>query len=278
MKGETSSSTTVSVSTSVAAQYPARTTAVTTTDGTGRSSRSAAPSTKASSTLSQHRQLSKIQSQQVDAAFEEIFGYKWGTVFTWRLQDPGTSASLTSEQIMLAKVIGKKRAAQLLQLHPIIGGSTTTTTAIFNNNRDRGVIRKHQTYKHKTDTSASSIAKTAASFKKAAAGSISSGSGSPKGSTMPPAVAAGRSGGGMDQLLAEMSQSGKVTTTAKTAADWESFKATALGPGLGDKLEEHAESKGAYLKRQDFLTRVDQRQFEKEKAEREQTRAARDRS
>jgi Bucentaur or craniofacial development len=286
MKGESS--------TAVSAATDGPSTAATT--GGGRNSRSTAP-TKATSTAagSQHRQLSKIQSQQVDAAFKEIFGYPWGTVFSWRgggqptassSQEPAGAASssssssqLTSEQIVLAKVIGKKRAAQLLLLHPSIGGTTTTTSSTTTGtnfyNKDRGVIRKHQSYKHKTDTSASSSITKAASSKRAPAGGGSSIIS--KDSTMPPAaVVAAGGGGGMDQLLHEMSQSNKVTTTAKTAADWESFKATA-GPGLGDKLEEYAESKGAYLKRQDFLTRVDQRQFEKEKAEREQTRAARDR-
>jgi hypothetical protein len=250
-------------------QVSTTTTATSAASGGGRSSSRRGGPTKSSTAAESHRQLSKIQSQQVDVAFEEIFGYKWGTVFSWQQLSQSTE-SLTSEQIMLGKVLGKKRAAQLLQLHPTIGRSGNTHTPSTYNNRDREVTRKHQTYKYKTDTSVSHINKTAPSKKAASASATNAGV-----AAIPP-VAAGGGARNMDQLLQEMSQSNKVTTTAKTAADWESFKEKA-GPGLGEKLEEHVESKGAYLKRQDFLTRVDQRQFEKEKAEREQTRAARDR-
>jgi hypothetical protein len=64
----------------------------------------------------------------------------------------------------------------------------------------------------------------------------------------------------------------KTTTVAKTSADWEQFKETT---GLGEKLEEQAESSTSYLKKQDFLHRVDHRKFELEKQERERERAKR---
>ena len=58
----------------------------------------------------------------------------------------------------------------------------------------------------------------------------------------------------------------KVSTVAKTSQDWDQFKTTT---GLGESLEAQAESSTAYLKRQDFLQRVDHRTFEMEKQERE---------
>ena len=88
-----------------------------------------------------------------------------------------------------------------------------------------------------------------------------------------PAVAAASATatvGGVDDLLKKMNDTGKVSTITKTAHDWESFKADT---GLQASLEEHTESKGAYLKRQDFLDRVDHRKFEKERQVRERERA-----
>jgi Bucentaur or craniofacial development len=63
-----------------------------------------------------------------------------------------------------------------------------------------------------------------------------------------------------------------VSTVQKTSNDWEQFKETT---GLGDRLEEQAESSTAFLKRQDFLTRVDHRTFEIEKKDRDRERAKR---
>ena len=76
-------------------------------------------------------------------------------------------------------------------------------------------------------------------------------------------------GGGVDKLLQKLSKDNKVSTAAKTSADWDQFKDAS---GLGNKIEEHAESKDAYLKRQDFLQRVDHRKFELERQGREKER------
>ena len=78
------------------------------------------------------------------------------------------------------------------------------------------------------------------------------------------------SGGGVDDLLKKMNDAGKVSTIAKTAHDWENFK---TDTGLAASLEEHIESKGAFLKKQDFLERVDHRKFQHERQERERERA-----
>ena len=54
--------------------------------------------------------------------------------------------------------------------------------------------------------------------------------------------------------------------------DWEQFKDDS---GLGETLEAAAQGNRAYLKKQDFLNRVDQRTFQLEKAERDKERAKR---
>lgn len=77
---------------------------------------------------------------------------------------------------------------------------------------------------------------------------------------------------GMDQLLQQLQSKNKVSTIAKTSNDWESFKEQS---GLGEKLEQQADSNTAYLQKQDFLARVDHRTFQVERQEREQNRTKR---
>ena len=56
----------------------------------------------------------------------------------------------------------------------------------------------------------------------------------------------------------------------KTSLDWDTFKDQNQ---LKEDLEEKVQGKNAHLIKQDFLTRVDLRQFEKEKAQRDVRRA-----
>jgi hypothetical protein len=74
----------------------------------------------------------------------------------------------------------------------------------------------------------------------------------------------------VDNLLAELAKPDKISVTAKTAADWDLFKAK--NTDLEEKLESVARGNEAYLVKKDFLGRVDQRQFEIEKLERERER------
>jgi Bucentaur or craniofacial development len=84
----------------------------------------------------------------------------------------------------------------------------------------------------------------------------------------------GSGGGGVDQILQQIAMSGtKLSTVAKTSADWDTY--TNSVSGLRNQLEEHIESNDAYLKKQDFLVRVDHRQFNIEKTKRNQERAKR---
>ena len=74
----------------------------------------------------------------------------------------------------------------------------------------------------------------------------------------------------VDNLLAKLAKPDKISVTAKTAADWDLFKAK--NTDLEEKLESTARGNEAYLVKRDFLGRVDQRQFEIEKLERERER------
>ena len=181
--------------------------------------------------------LTSIQTKEVDEAFENLFGYKWGTSFSLA-DDP---EKWTTLERFLCQILGPSKAASLLQSRP---------------GKKRPYRKQQQTYKIKRQTVPRPQAQSASK-------------GIAKSKTPPtPTTAAG----GVDQLLKQLAAPDKVSTVAKTSADWDQFKEKS---GLGDKLEEQAESKNAYLKRQDFLTRVDHRKFELEKKERDRERVKR---
>ncbi|KNC48237.1 uncharacterized protein AMSG_04468 [Thecamonas trahens ATCC 50062] len=71
----------------------------------------------------------------------------------------------------------------------------------------------------------------------------------------------------VDALLSKLKGKKKMTVGLKTALDWNSFKES---NNLAAELE--AKRKDAYLERQDFLQRTDERLFEKEKAQRQTER------
>ena len=77
----------------------------------------------------------------------------------------------------------------------------------------------------------------------------------------------------IDTVLAQLSGPTKLSTTQKTSNDWEQFKST--DKQLQEELERKAQSKDAYLVKQDFLNRVDQRKFNIEKEERDRARSKR---
>ena len=85
----------------------------------------------------------------------------------------------------------------------------------------------------------------------------------------------GRKAKGVDNLLHEMSKPEKLSTVAKTSADWDLFKSKNADASLKEQLESQATGNDAYLVKKDFLNRVDERRFEAEKAERERNRAKR---
>ena len=74
-------------------------------------------------------------------------------------------------------------------------------------------------------------------------------------------------GGGLDGVLADLKGPEKISTIAKTATDWDGFKES---KGLNDELAKATED--GYLVRKDFMSRVDERQFENERKGREKDR------
>jgi hypothetical protein len=213
--------------------------------------------------------LSGIQLQNVNAAFEKLFGYKWGTQF--HIHHPSND----TEQL-LCDILGRTATAKILQRKdtpeqaPIPAkevSSVSTLMAI-----KPKVHKKQQQYKVYMPTSyytKTTTKPTSNDSTEPPTPNISSEESQPT-QTVPPPVAT-KGGGGVDDLLEKFVEK-KTTTVAKTSADWEHFKETT---GLGEKLEEQAESSTSYLKKQDFLHRVDHRKFELEKQERDRERARR---
>ena len=77
----------------------------------------------------------------------------------------------------------------------------------------------------------------------------------------------------LDSVLANLADPKKMNTVEKTSNDWEQLKEK--DAVLKEELEKKAQSKDAFLVKQDFLNRVDQRKFEIEKDERDRERAQR---
>lgn len=78
----------------------------------------------------------------------------------------------------------------------------------------------------------------------------------------------------LDAVLREIAGPTKISTVEKTASDWEIFKDKT---DLKDELETKAKGKDAYLEKKDFLQRVDVRQFDREKSQRDLQRSSKGR-
>ncbi|GAB9464898.1 hypothetical protein Gpo141_00002320 [Globisporangium polare] len=87
------------------------------------------------------------------------------------------------------------------------------------------------------------------------------------------AGAAGKAASGLDQVLASLDAPKKVSTMEKTSLDWDKFKEV---EGIEDELQQY--TKDGYLEKQDFLQRVDLKQFELEKAARDKKRKLQEQS
>jgi Bucentaur or craniofacial development len=228
------------------------------------------------STLSQSQsRLSKVQTQAVDSAFERMFGYPWGTHFE-------LPAVLNHEHRMLVNVFGPEAASCLIGMLP--RNRRSKAPALRTNRRPAGkaTLAKGQS------RASFEVAKPPLAPAKVVDQERGKATAPPQSSpvempskarptaTVPappaPQQSRGGGGGGVDQLLSEISGKPSVSTLSKTSTDWESFKATS---GLGDAIEEKAQSKDSFLNRQDFLQRVDHRTFEVEKQERDRERAQR---
>jgi len=82
-------------------------------------------------------------------------------------------------------------------------------------------------------------------------------------------AAATRRVSGIDAAVDAMKDVSKINTVDKSSMDWETYK---VETGIGDEVEQAA--KNGYVGKQEFLTRVDQRQYSLELEERKRQRAA----
>jgi Bucentaur or craniofacial development len=234
--------------------------------------------------------LAPSQKKAVDEAFQDLFGYSWGTTFQLprrqrRQQHASRKKSPTviddSEEEkktnLLVRMLGPDRAARILQMGAsmqrrvplakrhaahlksigsteLIGGGNNiiaTTNTAYSSQQPHYETKLFAGKKIQVAVQpggATSFAAAAASKKKPSAG------------------------GGIDSVLQQIAGPAKISTVAKTSADWDSFKTET---GLEAELEKKAQGKDAFLIKQDFLSRVDNRTFELEKGERDRERAKR---
>ena len=219
---------------------------------------------EAASSSTTQRYLSTMQQQEVDQAFEQLFGYTWGTQFD--LDEPQTR-----RERLLCRILGKRAAATILHTKSqrVVRASVHATkhappvAATF---RQRP---SPPNANHSLPLSASSVRQPSARLASATEpNTAATATKNTRHPPPPPPVG----GGGVDSVLQALQEGHGTSTIAKTSADWEVFKDQT---GLGDKLEEKAEGKDAFLNRQAFLTRVDHRTFELEKKDRDKERSKR---
>lgn len=207
------------------------------------------------------RPLSSLQKQKVDTVFEKLFGYQWGTEFAFEQEDEGddTAAVTPRVRLLLRRMLGPRSAARLLRLE-----ANGETLAALRQTQADTMVKRATAWS--TPVSAPTVAAASTTAKAVSSNELPS-KAAPASKS---AAAAGSGGGGVDDLLQKMNETGKISTITRTANDWESFKTD--NAGLGASLEEYTESKGAFLKKKDFLERVDHRKFTHERNERERNR------
>lgn len=191
----------------------------------------------------QHRPRLSVQKRKaVDQAFEEMFGYPYGTTFA----PLNKRRRRNKKERILVEIFGPTAAARLL-------GSTAASAAATT------IKTKLVLPQKKTVTQVRRFAGTNVMIQTTVEDKPSSSSKPPK----KPAT-------GLDLVLDQL-EDNKISTVAKTSMDWDKFKGDR---GLEEELEKKAQGKDAYLVKKDFLDRVDHRRFEHERTERDKERAS----
>jgi hypothetical protein len=195
--------------------------------------------------------LSHGKRKAVDESFERMFGYKWGTEFDLN------ESSLNSGRVqMLVQIFGTTKAAQILGSASIGGkrrkidhpAALSSLPAAFNLPKS----------KPRMVTETKIFAGQAIQVQR-------------QEDQKPKANSATRSN--LDNVLAQLAGPDKISTVQKTSEDWETFKQS--DKQLQEELEKKAQGKDAFLVKKDFEKRVDHRQFELEREERNRDRAKR---
>jgi hypothetical protein len=198
--------------------------------------------------------LSASKRKAVDEAFEKLFGYPFGTRFAVkRRRGPDTVISHREE--ILSSIFGPSVAAELL--------ATSSTVRAHERKRIALPTTIEQTVTETMRFAGRNITMTKKVMVDAAKQSTDDVTAKPRAATKTT---------GLDSVLAEISGPSKLSTVAKTSADWDLYKERT---GVDEELEKQAHSNKAYLVKQDFLKRVDERRFEHEKAQRDRQRTNR---
>jgi hypothetical protein len=207
--------------------------------------------------------LSASKRKAVDEAFEKLFGYPFGTRFAVkRRRDSRPDTVISHREEILRNIFGPSVAAELL---------ATSSTVRANNEGKRITLPTtiEQTITETMRFAGRNITMT----KKVMVDAKTAGDDIP---AKPPVVTASAATTtkttGLDSVLAEISGPSKLSTVAKTSADWDVYKEKT---GVDEELEKQAQGNKAFLVKQDFLKRVDERRFEHEKAQRDRQRTSR---
>ncbi|GKY96476.1 hypothetical protein MPSEU_000607100 [Mayamaea pseudoterrestris] len=193
--------------------------------------------------------LSTMQQQDVDRVFEQLFGYKWGTQFDLGVPE-------TRQEILLCRMLGKRAAA----------------TVLHTKSKSKRVKRISAASEKPSSPIVRPPLEETLLLPRAATGPTALNRIEPVEIAAIAAAPIVATSGNVDSVLKALEEGQGTSTIAKTSADWEVFKDQT---GLGDKLEEKAEGKDAFLNRQAFLTRVDHRTFELERKDRDKERTKR---
>ena len=218
--------------------------------------------------------LNPLQRQRVDQSFEKLFGYEWdrGLDELPEAKADESTTTTTEHHQILVEILGRRAASRLLRSHRHLAN-----TKLVVHHRRRQVYKHHQASTSQLLRSqlpgpmsrGVTVTKTATVSE---APSIISGPQSTVEMKAAPVSTKKTPAAAVDNLLQQLTGPNKVSTVAKTHSDWDQFKEQT---GLTETLEEQADSKTAFLKKQDFLQRVDHRTFEKEKQDRDRERAKR---
>jgi hypothetical protein len=187
--------------------------------------------------------LTPAKRKAVDDAFEQLFGYKFGTSFQPVRKSRRTALNKNLE--ILQDIFGSSGAAKIMALSTIRPVKRLPLPA--------SLVETITEVKHYAGQSIVVQRQVAVTGLKSA-----------------PVAAAKASG--LDTLLQELDGPSKLSTVAKTSADWDQFKTK---EGLEEDLTKQAQGKNAFLQKKDFLQRVDARRFEVEKQVRDAERATR---
>jgi Bucentaur or craniofacial development len=214
--------------------------------------------------------LTPAQQKRVDSTFQDLFGYPWGTQFSAPSTSSESSDIHTDDDFaLLTNMLGPTPAARIL--------SRCHSLPSFRRLHRQNVAKTVTVHKrtHTVKTPIPVISRTSRPLKNQSEDYRTT-QGNSNGTLNANDSAATKKpsggGGGVDVLLQQLNASQKVSTVAKTSADWDQFK---QATGLTATLEEQADSFTSYLHKQDFLSRVDHRTFDLEKRDRDAQRAKR---